>query len=404
MQTLFIKEKLDDRIISQQKAMITEIQNIECDRLFKEDEQDLINSIVKKYYINIPKIDVDRMKIITTKDRTKKKIKVTEFTFTIPFEGDSEYFNYQARTSIHNPPKGEVVGKMLHMKGELSTDQYKQIIKKSNTKPYQIEQLLKIIIRDIDCVVELLSFSKSDIFPINRELPLLVKNEIDKRKKYFIKNKSLLEQLDIIDFSDYPLGQKLKKDCKNDFSNNVKKTLKDNKSNMKAKKQDDSTSQISKDKINHQTEESMLILSESNNVNKKEKARLIGTGRFHGVDMKIGARQLFFIYNLFYSDNEKTIENKKYIVVSEDVMIEKYREWVCDGNLKFSGSDSNTPELRLSKIWRTFVNQMNKDKRIINLFKAIRYGENSEKHYTIKIRKNQKQTLLSGISHLFKNQ
>jgi hypothetical protein len=123
---------------------------------------------------------------------------------------------------------------------------------------------------------------------------------------------------------------------------------------------------------------SMLILDEIRDGRTHEKllARIIGTGRFDGVDHKIGGRQLFFFSLLM--------------------------EWVESGFLEFNPGPGEKPKHRLERMWGRLVEQMDKDKKLTDIFVSKLRDENGHKLFGLRLLPNETQILVHDISALLK--
>ncbi len=132
-------------------------------------------------------------------------------------------------------------------------------------------------------------------------------------------------------------------------------------------------------------------------------ARIVGNGPFEGVDKKLGARQLFFIYLLFGSEEERLINQVYRTVVTEERIIQELIEWSDCGFLRLSGPDKDKPAHRVMKMWGEFTRQFEKEPKLRGLFKrVISKDVNPITLYTLSLRVIQTQIIVANISSLFK--
>ncbi len=149
---------------------------------------------------------------------------------------------------------------------------------------------------------------------------------------------------------------------------------------------------------------SMLILDEIRDGRTHEKllARIIGTGRFDGVDHKIGRRQLFFISVLFQSTRVERPEAEPVAVVTEEDLTRKFLEWVGSGFLTFNPGPGETPKDRLGKMWDGFVEQMNKGEKLKGVFVDKLTDGKGHKLFGLRLSPSETQILVHDISALLK--
>ncbi len=132
-------------------------------------------------------------------------------------------------------------------------------------------------------------------------------------------------------------------------------------------------------------------------------ARIVGNGPFEGVDKKLGARQLFFIYLLFGSEEERLIDQVYRTVVTEERVIQELLKWRDCGLLRLSGPDKNKPAHRVMKMWGEFTRQFEKEPKLSGLFKRVKSKDVSPiTLYTLRLRVIQTQILVANVSSLFK--
>jgi hypothetical protein len=149
---------------------------------------------------------------------------------------------------------------------------------------------------------------------------------------------------------------------------------------------------------------SMLILDEirDGRIHEKLLARIIGTGRFDGVDHKIGRRQLFFSSLLFQSTRTHKVVEDLVTVVTEDYLTEKLQQWVESDFLEFNPMLGEMPKHRLEKMWREFVGQMDKDVGLKGIFVAKLPKEKGHKLFGLCLLPKETQIRVPDIGALLK--
>src|SRR5262249_820757 len=131
-------------------------------------------------------------------------------------------------------------------------------------------------------------------------------------------------------------------------------------------------------------------------------ARIVGNGRFDGVNKKIGSRELFFVWLLFRSNRSHDFAGERLTVVTEDEASKELLKWSADGYLKFSGKDKDRPTYRVQKMWGEFVRQIEKEKNLIKLFTNVHRGVDGQRLYALRLRPNEKQIAVASIPALFR--
>ena len=147
----------------------------------------------------------------------------------------------------------------------------------------------------------------------------------------------------------------------------------------------------------------VLILDEIKDgaTNRRLLARIVGNGRFDGVNKKIGARQLFFIYLLFGSMRFHEVAGERMTVITEEDAAQELLKWRDNRYLQFSGKDEDKPAYRVQKMWGEFVRQIEKEKNLKKLFTNDHKDSNGQRLYGLRLRPNEKQIIVSGIPALF---
>lgn len=135
--------------------------------------------------------------------------------------------------------------------------------------------------------------------------------------------------------------------------------------------------------------------------NKGLLARIVGNGRFDGVNKKLGSRELFFICLLFKSTRTHDVDGERMTVVTEKEAAKELLAWRDNGYLQFSGKDEDKPAHRVQKMWGEFVRQIEKEKNLKKLFTNAHKDLNGQRLYGLRLRPNEKQILVSSIPALF---
>jgi hypothetical protein len=147
-----------------------------------------------------------------------------------------------------------------------------------------------------------------------------------------------------------------------------------------------------------------LILDEikDGETNRGLLARIVGNGRFDGVNKKIGSRELFFVSLLFGSNRTHDFAGERLTVVTENEAAQELRKWSRDGYVKFLGKDQDKPAYRVLKMWGEFVRQIEKEKNLAKLFTNAHRGVDGQRLYAMRLRPNEKQIAVTSISALFR--
>jgi hypothetical protein len=139
--------------------------------------------------------------------------------------------------------------------------------------------------------------------------------------------------------------------------------------------------------------------------NKVYVAKLIGEAgsEFADVDVRLGYKQLFFLYLLFNS--ERTCEGRDghcWTIVAESEARELFAEWVDRDLLKNGGECAESPETRITKNWHRFIEQFQELRGLRGLFHSFPRPNDmsSEKIYAIRLRNDQIKNEISDIDEL----
>lgn len=147
----------------------------------------------------------------------------------------------------------------------------------------------------------------------------------------------------------------------------------------------------------------MLILDEikDGETNRGLLARIVGKGRFEGVNKKLGSRELFFIQLLFRSQQTHDFAGERLTVCTGEEVAQELLKWGDAGYLKFAGKDRDKPDHRILKMWGEFVRQIEKEKNLQKLFTNAHRDANGQRLYAVHLRPNEKQIVVSSIPALF---
>ena len=129
----------------------------------------------------------------------------------------------------------------------------------------------------------------------------------------------------------------------------------------------------------------------------------MGHERFDGLSKKIGARELFFVALLFRSTRTHNFAGQIITVVPEDDVSQELLKWSEAQHLRFTGLDRNKPAHRVAKMWREFVQQMGKERKLDSLFTDVHRSVTGERLYALRLRPAETQILVASIPALFQS-
>ena len=133
-------------------------------------------------------------------------------------------------------------------------------------------------------------------------------------------------------------------------------------------------------------------------------ARIVGHERFGGLSKKIGARELFFVFLLFGSARTHNFAGQLITVVPEGDVSQELLKWSEAKHLRFTGQDRDKPAHRVAKMWREFVQQMGKERKLAELFTDVHRSVTGERLYALRLRPAETQILVASIPALFQSQ
>ena len=148
----------------------------------------------------------------------------------------------------------------------------------------------------------------------------------------------------------------------------------------------------------------VLVLDEirDGETNRGLLARIVGSGRFEGVNKKLGTRGLLFIQLLFKSRRIHDAAGERLTVITEREASRELVKWRDSGYLKFTGKDQDKPGHRVQKMWGEFVRQMEKEQNLLNLFTHAHKDEAGQRLYALRLRPEETQIIVASIPALFR--
>lgn len=150
----------------------------------------------------------------------------------------------------------------------------------------------------------------------------------------------------------------------------------------------------------------VLVLDEikDGEANRALLARIVGYERFDGLSKKIGARELFFAILLFGSTRTHNFAGQVITVVSEGDVAQELLKWSEAQHLCFTGLDRDKPAHRVAKMWREFVQQMAKERKLAALFTDVHRAVTGERLFALRLRPAETQILVASVPALFQRQ
>jgi len=130
-------------------------------------------------------------------------------------------------------------------------------------------------------------------------------------------------------------------------------------------------------------------------------AHIVGSGHLEGIDKRIGSRQLFFIYLLFKSNREHMVNGERMTVITLKEATEELLKWRNFGYLQFAGQDEGEPAYRVQKMWREFVLQIEKNKKLKGLFTNAHKDRDGGRLFALRLQPGEKQILVPNVEALF---
>jgi hypothetical protein len=176
--------------------LLNEVAGMDGNRLLNTSVDDLSKYFENKYCVNVPsllednivvdqkeaQVDVSHDRMRAIRDRSHPSyISGTAIDVTIPFEGDAEIFNIKPTQYTLNPPSFEISGNNLIVviQGvELQADKVKAEIDRTIS---DVRMYLNNLQRDAD--------------GLNRQLNILARNVIDRRRQKLLADQNLVTSL-----------------------------------------------------------------------------------------------------------------------------------------------------------------------------------------------------------------
>jgi hypothetical protein len=151
---------------------------------------------------------------------------------------------------------------------------------------------------------------------------------------------------------------------------------------------------------------SMLILDEIKESEARQGcvARIVGGGRFNGLDRRIGPSQLLFIWSLSRSDRTHWLDGEQITVVTKDDVVRNYKKWCKTGALTFTTRNEEKHEHRVQKLWGPFFRDMQEDEHLKDLFVDKLTDEKGHKLFGLRLPPGQTQIRIPDIGALLKRE
>lgn len=196
---LFCSEELHIFLEMRKQALTEEFESMEPNYVLNASEDDLCKYLVSKYTFDAIElhedqiyvydqrevnIDVsqDPMRAIFDRDRPFY-LKGASVTIAVPFEGDSELFQYRPSTFTYSPPRGQITEHEIHLT-------YEEV-------EHNAEELKKNYTKDVSEIKQYIGWIKNDVESFNTTLESLVKQLITRRKKKLLDAQGVVGALGI---------------------------------------------------------------------------------------------------------------------------------------------------------------------------------------------------------------
>jgi len=196
---LFSNGDLQGYLEQRKSALMKEFENMEPDYVLNVSEEDLRKYLVSRYSLDAIElhedqiyvydqhevnIDVsqDPMRVIF--DRSQPfYLKGTSVTIAVPFDGDSELFQYRPSTFTYSPPNGQITEQEIHLI-------YERV-------EHNAEELKKIYTQDVNEIKRYLGWVGNDIKNFDKSLESFVKQLVTQRKKKLLDAQGVVGALGI---------------------------------------------------------------------------------------------------------------------------------------------------------------------------------------------------------------
>ena len=106
---------------------------------------------------------------------------------------------------------------------------------------------------------------------------------------------------------------------------------------------------------------------------------------------------------LFGSTRTHNFAGELITVVPEGDISQELLKWSEARHLRFAGPDRDKPAHRVAKMWREFVQQMGKERKLKDLFTDAHRSGAGERLYALRLRPAETQILVASIPALFQS-
>ena len=181
----------------QKRQAIEAAMKVDSGRLQQLDEEELVSQIVKKYTLDVPVIQDDKIYIADYGeaqvdvshdfnrhiiDRTRPfYITGTKTIIAVPFEGDAELFKVQPNSFTFTRPAGRIVRSELHLT-------YTQ------SKP-DSEAIKREYLKTVQEIKQYLDWQRPSADELNSQLETIVRQRISERKQKLSAGAEMIESL-----------------------------------------------------------------------------------------------------------------------------------------------------------------------------------------------------------------
>lgn len=186
---LFRQADMFSVIEHQRRAALTEVGQMEPNRLLNTPTEDLVGYIVEKYRLDVPVIDREGAVLDEPQETTipmndfgrQIEARATAYTLTVPFSGDSEMFKVQPTTYDSAPPTAMVHGPTLIL----------TVVSRSASGD-DVKRQLNGTLDDIE---RYLGWQRGSAGEFNGQLPGYARNAVEGRKAQLLKDRNIAADL-----------------------------------------------------------------------------------------------------------------------------------------------------------------------------------------------------------------
>jgi len=195
----FRKGDLRDFLEHRKLELKKEVEGLDSNYILNVSEEDFCQYLISKYFLASPKIYEDKIYVYNSKevdiDVSKEPMRIifdgsrpfyvkgVQITIAVPFEGNSELFQYKPSAFTLNPPRGEIVGQEIHL--------IYQMVE------HDAEKLKRTYKQDLEKIKRYLEWVDHDVSNFNKELKSFVRQIVSQRKKKLLNDISLVSSLGI---------------------------------------------------------------------------------------------------------------------------------------------------------------------------------------------------------------